>query len=348
MTFHFFSYHTALRFHISKRLQTLGWQKAALAHTALFSDRNLTLNDAVSKHLEQKDLLADLVNRYCPQIMPLTYTINDHNYEQVLAKITYDHYLIPKASDKAPKWILKPALLNNGDNIKLFDDIEALRQYYAKPQRLGGAHIIQQYLTCPHLLAGRKYTFRITAILTNYAGVFLCRQGYVNMSNFAFVDGFDNKKVHITNYVLDGEFANIEQRATQTLPNFEAIYPQIVAIVRAVIKGLLKKAPFYLKRQKVSAFELFGFDFMLDKAGKVWLLEVNQSPDAPTFEKNSLDTILWQPFWQHIVEDFVLPIAYKREPKDNYAYFTHLMTAKQSYAVCQHAWHGLLGLFHKT
>ncbi len=147
------------------------------------------------------------------------------------------------------------------------------------------------------------------------------------------VYGFINKKVHITNYVIDNEFANIEQRSTQDIPSFHKIYPQMCNIVKQILTALLKEHPEYLKPQKVKKFEIFGFDFMLDDKGKLWLLEINQAPDAPTFEENKLDPILWQPFWQDIIDEFVVPIALQTKPKTNYAHYQQILSANATYSL---------------
>lgn len=316
-TFHFFSYRTAIRFHLTKRLIQLGWEKAPSAQEAHFSDHNLSLNDEVSQHLEYKHLLAQLVAKHCPSIMPLTYWVDEDNYQQVLAKIMYQHYLDQQHPIKL--WVLKPSLLNNGDQIKVVN-FEQLKQHYQQPNRLGGPHVIQQYIESA-LIDNRKYTFRMPVVLTNYAGVFIYKQGYINISACPFDLYSPDRKVHITNYVLDGEFANIEQRSTQTIAGFDDIYKQMQRIVSLITQAILKIAPRYL-RGRLKIFEIFGFDFMLDAHHKLWLLEINQGPDSPTFEYNCLDEVLWEPFWQDIIDDFVLPIGLNTPPNNHYANFS--------------------------
>jgi tubulin--tyrosine ligase len=231
-------------------------------------------------------------------------------------------------------------MLNNGDEIKLFNSVEELKKYYDQPKRLGGDHVIQQYLPNPDLIDGRKYTFRIHAVLTNYAGVFLYKQGYVNISALPFDlhDNFANRKAHLTNYVIDGEFAHVKQRSTQTLVDFERSYQQMSQIVIKVIKGLLTQHPLYLAPNKTKKFEIFGFDFIKDDKGKVWLLEINQSPDAPTFEANTLDPVLWQPFWQDILNEFVLPIALNTPPKNGYTHYLQLLKPNECYSKWRYFW----------
>ncbi|MGD9592704.1 MAG: hypothetical protein AB7V32_09310, partial [Candidatus Berkiella sp.] len=91
-TFYFFSSRMATKFHIAKRLLSMGWQELTSEKNALFTDNNLTLNDDISKTLEYKHLLALLVNKHCKDLMPITYCVNDDNYNQVLAKMIYEHY----------------------------------------------------------------------------------------------------------------------------------------------------------------------------------------------------------------------------------------------------------------
>jgi len=342
--FHFFSYRTAIRFHIANALLARGWEKANSSHDALLTDQHLTLNDDISKHLEYKHLLAALVEKNEPSLMPLTYCVNDQNYPQVFAKMTHLHYLMNQRyaqNTKGLRWILKPSLLNNGDGIKLFNNIEELKKYYQNPKRLGGEHVIQEYIPNPDLIEGRKYTFRLWVVLTNYAGVFAYQQGYVNISGVLFEkEGrFENRKAHITNYVLDEALSSIEQRATQTLPDFNKKYQQMCDITREVIKTLLKKAPTYLKPNKVKKMELFGFDFIADDKGKMWLLEVNQGPDAPMFEENPLKEILWVPFWKEIVEGFILPLTGVSSFQGSMLHFDQLLSQKACYSFLREGWH---------
>jgi tubulin--tyrosine ligase len=326
----------ATKFHIAKRLLEAGWQEAKNKIDAIFSDANLTLNDEISKHLEYKHLLAHLVAKHCPNFMPLTYCINDNNYQQVLAKMIYENYMVNNVYEKNIKdlkWILKPSMLNNADNILLFNNVEELKVHFAKAKRLGGDHVIQHYLHNPDLIEGRKYTFRVSAVITNYGGIYFYKQGYVNISAYPFEDdSFKNKKIHITNYVLDGDFSHIEQRPTQAIADFPEIYQQMCSMVSTIFKAIIKENPFYLQPQNDKAFEIFGFDFIRDQNKKLWLLEINQAPDAPTFEENKLDNILWEGYWQDIIDEFVIPISQNIPAKRGFEHYTQLLSAKECYS----------------
>lgn len=338
--FYFFNERPAIRFHIASRLLDSGWERAKNKESALFSDVNLILNDEISTHFEYKHLLAQLAEKYFPDIIPTTYSINESTAGEVFAKIIYNHYLGDNQDRQSQhlKWILKPSMQNNGDNIKLFNHIDEVKAHYASPHRLGGDHVLQQYLTNPKLIKGRKFTIRIPVVLTNDAGVFVYKQGYINISAYPFdlYDGFINRKAHITNYVLDGELSHIEQALLNSLENSNAIYQQCCQIVSRAVRGLLKLAPCYLAPQKTKIFEIFGFDFILDQNDKVWLLEINQGPDAPTFEENRLNALLWDPFWQNIISDFVLPIAFNQPPQMARAQFSQVLVDKEVYSRWRH------------
>jgi len=326
--FHFFSYKMAIRFHISKRLESLGWKKTNQKTLACFSDRNLSLDDQISLNLEYKHLLSQLLKSES-DIMPLTYEINDDNYSNVLAQIYYENVLQGNGQNPE-KWILKPSMLNNGDNIKLFDSVEDLQKYYQSKDRLGGWHVVQKYISPPDLMDNRKYTYRMLVVMTNYAGVYLFKNGYVNLCSQVYnKENLSIKKAHVTNYVIDGEFANIEQKLTCDLPEFSQDYRQIGTIIKKVMRVLLKRYPNYLKRDKIPKFEIFGFDFIKDNNKKLWLLEINQGPDAPTFEENKLNEPLWNVFWQSIVNDFVIPCATDQSPLKDYQGFEQLFTKRQ-------------------
>jgi len=345
-TFYFFSYVPAIRYHISQCLLQRGWVEAVNAQSADLGDKHLSLNDKLAKHVEYKHLLAALVANINPPIMPLTYTINDENCQQVFAKIIYEHYLVNhqyQPSVEGVQWILKPSMLNNGDQIKLFNNIEDIKKYYYTASRLGGDHVLQQYIHQPKLIDGKKHTYRLHVVATNYAGVFLYDQGYINLSALPFSaeDGFANRKMHITNYVLDGVLSHIEQRSTNLLADFPDTYQQMKDIVSKVMKALVKKEPVFLKPNKTLKFEIFGFDFMKDDSGKLWLLEINQGPDAPTFEENHLNVVLWERFWQDIIDDFAIPVALHNRQKREYAHFNQVLTKSESYSVCRNFIHKL-------
>lgn len=340
MRFCFFSYKTAIRYHLANQLLNRGWNRVEHEKSADFSDKNLTLNDAISINLEYKHLLAQLLKKYHINVMPLSYPINDENYQKTISEIIYNHYwekgnYNPQASKI--KWILKPSTLNNGDHIHLFNNIEEVKKHYATSNRMGGDHVLQQYIDTPDLIEGKKYTFRIHVIVTNYDGIWVSRHGYINISAIAFdpMDSLSLKKMHITNYVLDEELSYITQRPTWELNNFSQTYEKIKTVIQQSLLALIKEYPAYLQPLEEKRFEIFGFDFMLDSTKHLWLLEINQGPDAPMYEENKMKEIFWKDFWNALVEQFVLPAAQKEKQSRQNAkneWFIQLLTAADCYS----------------
>lgn len=337
LIFLFFSNRTAIRYHISNQLINRGWLRINNETNALFGDQNLSLNDSLSTHLEYKHLLAMLLKKHQVNVMPLSYHINEDNHSKVISEIIYQHYwregqYHPNHADL--RWILKPSTLNNGDQICLFKNIDDVIIHYKNKARLGGDHILQQYIDSPDLIDDKKYTFRLPVIVTNYDGVWVRRHGYVNISAVPFdpQEPFLLKKMHITNYVLDGELSYITQRPTWELSTFSDAYQQMVNIIQQTLLALCKTFPAYLRPSKTKRFEILGFDFMMDANKRVWLLEINQGPDAPMYEENQMKKIYWESFWHDLVEEFVLPISGNTARSANSEHFQQILTKEACYS----------------
>lgn len=335
--FHFNTYHTATRLHLARELKLRGWF-ASESEGALLGEQNLHINDNVAEYFEHKDKLAQLLQPAKVSFFPKTYPIDDHNYQQVLADITLQHYMRDQKYQKNVTdlaWILKPAMLNNGDDIKLFHNVEELKTYYRTSNRLGGPHVIQQYITNPAFINQRKATYRFWVVVTNFMGVYVAKQGYVNISELPYegTAHFSERRMHITNYVLDGKLANIEQRLATDCPDFEAVYSQVTTIVRRCLQLLIRKFPGYLQPSNTNVVELFGFDFTMDDKGQCWLLEINQSPDCPIDETHPLMPSLWLPFWSHIVDYFILPCCGLAAKPDRDQHFHTALSNQEAYSV---------------
>lgn len=308
---------------LSRYLQEKGWCGTRFNWRANFGEQNLQFNSAAAECLEFKHLLANLTAKYCPEVMPATYCINDQNWSAVLNLLADKYYqqkdrLLDQVEDLI--WILKPALLNNGQQIKIFEQLSQLEQHFLSSNRLGGEHVLQQYLTHPHLLKGHKYSIRMFVIITNYAGAFLYPHGYFNVALYPYQSQeFQDLRSHLTNEHLREDESNVVQIPTQQFDFFPTIYQKIKAILADTLYGLQQSYPqaFIGKRQRSLA--IFGFDFMLDANQRVWLLEANHGPCFPTSDDHPLQKYLYYDFWQALIIDFVLPIA-KREPVNNLRY----------------------------
>lgn len=308
---------------LSHYLLMQGWKVSPFRWLANFSDKHLHYHQEAAQTLEYKHLLANLVASYCPDVMPLTFCINDNNWLGVLSQLDDRFYHGKRGAVSDLVWILKPALLNNGQSIKIFQTLTALEQHFLQTNRLGGEHVLQEYLYYPHLLRdNRKYSLRQFVVLTNYSGAYCYRQGYCNVALNPFEQtDFSDLRPHLTNEHLYGNEPNVIQIPTDKFVWYDEVFRQIQVILAKVIAGLQQCFPdaFLVKKQKT--FALFGVDFMVDKQGRVWLLEFNHGPCFPTEPNHPLQAYLYDDFWKVIIKQFVMPIAHGLIPNEQHQDF---------------------------
>jgi tubulin--tyrosine ligase len=307
-------------YNLSRYLQEQNWCLSPTNEQADFSDENFQFNLKASEQLEYKHLLAQLVAKNCPELMPTTYCINDQNWPQVLNQLASDYYLpndllLNQIDNLA--WILKPSLLNNGKEIKIFQKLTDLEAHFLSSKRLGGEHVLQRYLANPHLLRDeRKYSIRMFVITTNYAGSFLYPYGYYNVALHPYAaNDFKDLRSHLTNEHLQGHEANVLQIPAQRFVEFAALYPQIKIMVTAIIKALEQAHPHAFVTNKTRTLAIYGFDFLVDSTGRLWLIEANHGPCFPILDEHPLQGHLYYDFWQNFIKNFVLPIA-DNQPKN--------------------------------
>ncbi|KTC76921.1 hypothetical protein [Legionella brunensis] len=307
-------------YNLYRHLQEQGWHCSRFEWQADFSNKNLQFDLAAAQCLEYKHLLAQLVNKYCPQVMPLTYCINDMNWTVVLGQIADEYYReAGYYQDQVANlvWILKPALLNNGKEIKIFQTLSALEAHFLNTARLGGEHVLQQYITEPHLLRppkGHKYSIRMFIVLTNYAGAYLYPKGYFNVALHPFQAGqFADLRSHLTNEHLHDPEINVVQIPSWRFDFFYSFYPQIKQIISLTIKGLEQQYPQAFCCDKERTLAVFGFDFMVDNTQRLWLLEANHGPCFPISDEHPLQKHLYYDFWQAFIKCFVAPIASQKQ-----------------------------------
>ena len=308
-------------------MQKQGWHATRFNCRAHFSEKNFQFHQSAAESLEFKHLLAQLVAKFCPQVMPVTYTINDHNWSLVLNQIADKYYreenqLLDQLNDLA--WILKPSLLNNGQHIKIFQSLSQLEEHYLNPNRLGGEHVLQHYLMQPHLLKGpeqgHKYSIRMFVVLSSHAGAYLYPKGYFNVGlNPYHVNEFKDLRAHLTNEHLSDDVFNVVQIRTEQYDLFKPLYPKIKVIVSEVVDALQKVYPQAFTLEKEPSLAIFGFDFLVDHDLRVWLLETNHAPCFPISDDHPLQNNLYYHFWQDFISSFVLPVA-TRQPVESIQY----------------------------
>lgn len=178
-------------------------------------------------------------------------------------------------------------------------------------------YIVQHYIDRPHLIDGLKYDLRLYVFvygvqplrvyLHQMAFARFCTEFYEKPNR----DNLDNQYMHLTNYAINkfsnkyqeadseseedqeeeghkrslGAILQILQRQGCDVGSFMESIKKI--IVKTVITGQPHLAHQYRCCQpecldNSMAFQILGFDILIDHQHKPWLLEVNQSPSFQT------------------------------------------------------------------
>lgn len=285
-------------YNLRSSLIAAGWRERSWGNQ--FKTKNLNFSPSAAETLEYKHLLAKLITKHCPELMPLSLEVNDQTWPKLLSFL-YENKL-------GETWILKPALLNNGQGLKIFCDLEALEVHFLNSQRLGGPHVLQQYILHPHLLSDkRKYSLRFFLILTNYMGNYFYPQGYFNVAKLPYdPNDFKDLRPHLTNEHLEPGETNVIQIPSDQFKHYpHQLEPQIQHGLEQLVLALKCEYPQAFKLEKQKKLSFFGVDFMVDHSGRVWLLEVNHGPCFPTAPEHPLQEALYQPFWRHVVTCFI-------------------------------------------
>lgn len=192
-------------------------------------------------------------------------------------------HAIPDASQY---WICKPADMSRGRGIFIIRELGEL-QYDTNS-------VVQQYISQPYLIHGHKFDLRLYVVVTSYhpLTVYLYNDGLVRFSCEKYdLSSLNNVYSHLTNtsinkssFLYGADKTGIGHGSKWTLKQLRHFFHQshvddsslwwkIIAIVNLTIIPQMSEVP---KVDK--CFELYGFDILIDKDLKPWLLEVNFSP----------------------------------------------------------------------
>jgi tubulin--tyrosine ligase len=212
-------------------------------------------------------------------------------------------------------WILKPSFTNQADGIELVRSQAELVAALEKASELHRAagFVLQHYIERPLLLLAnaRKFHLRVYVLAVDDLSVHVFPHMLALFASNAY-DASDNsdKYAHLTNTCLQqkkegcangdstgqeyeqeedsqvvhlwGELgqalvdcgcaAGLDEAATR----IAGVYEDVKAVIAETFEAARRELTF---QPKHNAFELFGFDVMVDADFKVWLLEANAEPD---------------------------------------------------------------------
>ena len=199
--------------------------------------------------------------------------------------------------------------------------------------------VIQKYLDSPLLYYGRKFDIRCYVLVDYCFNVYMCREGHLKACSQKYDLNDLNIFTHITNYSLQKrckDFAKYEQgneisfkKFIELLDNtniikgsgkkiFNKIYSKMKEEIQISMNSIgrkLKGVP------KVLSFQIFGYDFIVDKDYNPWILEINDNPGLEISSElishlipRMIDDAL------RLTIDKVFPTEYDKEVIDNGKY----------------------------
>eukprot|EP00353_Schmidingerella_taraikaensis_P001999 CAMPEP_0185599350 /NCGR_PEP_ID=MMETSP0434-20130131/82641_1 /TAXON_ID=626734 ORGANISM="Favella taraikaensis, Strain Fe Narragansett Bay" /NCGR_SAMPLE_ID=MMETSP0434 /ASSEMBLY_ACC=CAM_ASM_000379 /LENGTH=198 /DNA_ID=CAMNT_0028228713 /DNA_START=1905 /DNA_END=2501 /DNA_ORIENTATION=+ len=166
----------------------------------------------------------------------------------------------------------------------------------------------------PLLISKRKFDIRVFALIVAHADTGLIRgyfyeEGYLRTSSKDFnIDKWDNRLIHLTNDAVQknsADYGKYESANKISYQDFDkhllkeknvSFLQTIVPKIKDMVTDVLEASGRALYRPETShegvsrsedavnynAFELMGFDFMLDSDLKLNLIEVNTNPCLDT------------------------------------------------------------------
>ncbi|XP_021262356.1 tubulin polyglutamylase TTLL6 isoform X3 [Numida meleagris] len=258
----------------------------------------------------RKDLLARNLNRML-KLFPKEYNIFPRTWS---LPADYGDFQAYRRRRKTRTFICKPDSGCQGRGIFITRNPEEIKH--------GEHMICQQYISKPFLIDGFKFDMRIYVLVTSCdpLRIFVYEEGLARFATMRYIDprrrnllsvneGFlrflsqGDICMHLTNYAINKRNANFVQddmmgskRKLSTLNawmmdnsyNTTKLWEDIEDII---IKTLISAHPvvkhnyqscFPNHTTSCACFEILGFDILLDRNLKPWLLEVNHSPSFTT------------------------------------------------------------------
>ncbi|KAL3133904.1 hypothetical protein ABBQ32_008359 [Trebouxia sp. C0010 RCD-2024] len=154
-------------------------------------------------------------------------------------------------------------------------------------------YVVSRYIEDPLLIGGKKFDLRIYVVVLNYKPlqVYMSQLGFARFCNIKYsseVAEMDNQFVHLTNVAIQkhGDEYNSKHGNKWPLTDLRlfleatrghAATSKLFDNIKSVIVGSLKACQNVMINDR-HCFELYGYDIIIDRDLKPWLIEVNASP----------------------------------------------------------------------
>ncbi|XP_002751053.1 tubulin polyglutamylase TTLL7 [Callithrix jacchus] len=260
----------------------------------------------------RKDFLARNMTKMIKS-RPLDYTFVPRTWIFPAEYTQFQNYVKElKKKRKQKTFIVKPAngamghgisLIRNGDKLPSQDHL-----------------IVQEYIEKPFLMEGYKFDLRIYILVTSCdpLKIFLYHDGLVRMGTEKYIPPNESNLtqlyMHLTNYSVNKHNERFERDETENKGSKRSIkwFTEFLQanqhdvakfwsdISELVVKTLIVAEPHVLHAYRMCrpgqppgsesvCFEVLGFDILLDRKLKPWLLEINRAPSFGTDQKIDYD-----------------------------------------------------------
>lgn len=260
----------------------------------------------------RKDFLARNMTKMIKS-QPLDYTFIPRTWIFPAEYTQFQNYVKElKKKRKQKTFIVKPAngamghgisLIRNGDKLPSQDHL-----------------IVQEYIEKPFLMEGYKFDLRVYILVTSCdpLKIFLYHDGLVRMGTEKYIPPNESNLtqlyMHLTNYSVNKHNEHFERDETENKGSKRSIkwFTEFLQanehdvakfwsdISELVVKTLIVAEPHVLHAYRMCrpgqppgsesvCFEVLGFDILLDRKLKPWLLEINRAPSFGTDQKIDYD-----------------------------------------------------------
>lgn len=192
-------------------------------------------------------------------------------------------------------WIMKPIGKCQGRGIFLFNKLAQIAQwkndYRWKPENpQAESYVVQRYIMDPLLIGGRSSTCASTALWSTISP-YLYRTGFARFTHQRYTNNTEdisNNYIHLTNVAIQKTSEKYNETTggkwdlrslklyliskygkEKIIDTFNRIQDILLRSLKAVQKSIINDK---------HCFELYGYDILIDKNLKPWLLEINASP----------------------------------------------------------------------
>jgi len=246
----------------------------------------------VRKGLIRKAQLSYLLHKFVTkrsssiltQTIPKTYIFEIDDVEY-LDEALNDCYEVRDMNVGTDVFIMKPNVLNKGNALHILTDAQEQLPSIVTQYPDIKEWVIQEYIQRPLLIHDRKFHVRVYVLCVGNLSVYVHSDMLCLFATHPYsTDDYDNQQAHITNTCINENDPSFnEEKQVRLLSEIlnvndcHHITEQINDTVKGVFEALHSEPTYFMPLH--NAFELYGFDFLIDESQSVYFLEANAQPD---------------------------------------------------------------------